>query len=119
MNHSTTQNRTVLLLAFVLHLPFSVSAQNQNSSLEVSNGLDPVTTLGIKIMSQPREERLVRGHTFHGDVRTLPQVPPHKFELPEREDPQITPMPYPGTAPVPQKPPSRGISTLSLSAPAP
>jgi hypothetical protein len=71
--------------------------------------------------SRPREDRLVRGHSFHGDLRTLPQIPPEKFERPEREEPQVSPVPLPGTetsnssaeAPV-QTPPSP-----SAPAPAP
>ena len=119
MNHSAARNRTARLPTLVLLLSFSVSAQNQNRVPELSGGRNPSGRAGITTMSHPREDRLARGHTFYGDVRTLPQIPPHKFELPERDDPQRMPVPYPGTSPVPQKSPSRGISAFSLSAPAP
>src|SRR5262245_34019171 len=45
----------------------------------------PVEAPGFRVMSHPREDRLVRGHSFEGDLRTLPQVPPEKFERPEFE----------------------------------
>src|SRR5947209_7011127 len=41
-----------------------------------SDDSKPVETPTFRVMSHPREDHLRRGHTFHGDVRTLPQVPP-------------------------------------------
>ena len=49
------------------------------------------------VMSHPREGRLRRGHAFYGDLRTLPQVPPRKFERPEFEAPVINPVRLPGS----------------------
>jgi mucin-19 len=57
----------------------------------------PAVAPGFRVMSHPREDRLVRGHDFQGDLRTLPQMPPEKFERPEFEEPKVTPVPYPGT----------------------
>jgi hypothetical protein len=43
------------------------------------------------------EGRLRRGHAFDGDLRTLPQVQPKKFERPEFEAPIIKPVQLPGS----------------------
>ncbi len=51
----------------------------------------------LRVTSRPREDRLRRGHAFHGDVRALPQIPPQRFERPEREDPESRPTTAPGT----------------------
>src|SRR6202140_3953487 len=53
----------------------------------------PVETPSFRVMSHPREDRLVRGYAFHGDVRKLPQIPPEKFERPEFEEPASKPAP--------------------------
>src|SRR5262249_20113578 len=58
----------------------------------------PIEAANFKVMSHPREDRLVRGHSFEGDVRTLPQIPPQKFEQPEFEATEITPVPSPGAS---------------------
>src|SRR6267154_3834494 len=52
----------------------------------------------FQVMSHPREHRLQRGRSFRGDLRTLPQIPPEKFERPEFEEPKVAPIPFPGTA---------------------
>ena len=71
----------------------------------------------FRILSHPRESRLRRGHTFQGDLRTLPQRRPRKFERPEFEAPKITPRLVPGTSsPVSQ---SAGIETETANAFAP
>src|ERR1700730_4316132 len=44
----------------------------------------PVEIPSFRVISQPREGRLQRGKSFQGDLRALPQVPPEKFERPER-----------------------------------
>jgi hypothetical protein len=75
----------------------------------------PVEAPSFRVISHPREEHLVRGHSFSGDVRTLPQVQPEKFERPELEEPKLTPAPFPGapaarttqTAPVQNTPSPR------------
>src|SRR6266850_1373106 len=58
----------------------------------------PAEVPTFRVLSHPREGRLQRGHSFHGDLRTLPQVPPEKFERPEFEAPAQSPAPYPGTS---------------------
>src|SRR5258708_7655432 len=58
----------------------------------------PLEDPTFRVMSHPREDRLMRGKAFHGDVRDLPQEKPLKFERPELEEPQIIPVPYPGTS---------------------
>ena len=40
----------------------------------------PARPLTFRATDHPREDRLVRGHSFHGDVRTLPQIPPARSE---------------------------------------
>src|SRR5882724_3480173 len=57
----------------------------------------PLQAPSFRATGRPREDRLLRGHAFHGDVRTLPQIPPEKFELPEREEPSPKPSVAPGT----------------------
>ncbi|MGB9105845.1 MAG: carboxypeptidase-like regulatory domain-containing protein, partial [Terriglobales bacterium] len=73
---------------------------------------------GVNVMRHPREEHLTRGKPFHGDVRTLPQVPPTKFERPEFEEPKVTPVPYPGAA-VAQGGMATSAAAANLNAPAP
>src|SRR5260370_2676908 len=82
----------------------------------------PSTAPAVRVMTPPTEHRLQRGKPFDGDVRTLPQIPPEKFERPEFEEPQVTPVPYPGTAIVPQgsaAPFAAGIPSISGPAPSP
>jgi hypothetical protein len=109
---------SVLLLAafFSLHL----RAQDQSTEQAVSTGTDPSlsNSSGVPTLHHPREDRLRRGQPFHGDLRTLPQVRPEKFERPEFEEPELTPIPLPGTSPVAQT--NAGVSSApSVSAPAP
>src|SRR6266849_6039358 len=42
----------------------------------------PVQAPSFRATGRPRQDRLLRGHAFHGDVRTLPWIPPEKFEVP-------------------------------------
>ena len=64
-----------------------------------------------------------RAASFDGDVRALPQTPRvRKRERPEREGPDITPVPFPGTsaaAGIPSEPLAGLEGAQSLSAPAP
>src|SRR5882724_3003296 len=80
----------------------------------------PVEMPSFRVMSRPREDRLMRGHVFHGDLRALPQIPPIKFERPEFEEPQVMPVPY-LAAPASSSPsaPATGTNALSPSVPAP
>src|SRR5207245_1523078 len=74
----------------------------------------------FQVMSHPREHRLERGRSFRGDLRTLPQIPPEKFERPEFEEPKVAPIPFPGTAFAPvQSAATSGTSAPSASNPAP
>jgi Carboxypeptidase regulatory-like domain/MBG domain len=72
--------------------PSAGGGQNQDQG-----DSQPAEAPSFRVMSHPREDRLVRGHSFEGDVRTLPQIAPEKFERPEFEAPKIAPVPYPGT----------------------
>src|SRR5207248_9053254 len=71
----------------------------------------------------PTEHRLQRGRPFHGDLRDLPQTRPVKFERPEFEEPEPTPMMAPGTDSPLQAPPNRlaplPVPGPSAQAPAP
>jgi len=102
----------------LLMLPVSFFGQDQNS--QTQNAPQPVGIPGFQVMSHPRESHLARGRSFHGDLRTLPQIPPRKFERPELAGPKITPVPYPGTTPHPvQNSVRQGANALSPSVPAP
>src|SRR5258708_4814682 len=80
----------------------------------------PVETPSFRVMSRPREDRLMRGRAFHGDLRSLPRIPPVKFERPEFEEPQVTPVPYAGTAAASSNQAAPvSASSLSPSVPAP
>src|SRR5689334_12645736 len=50
----------------------------------------PAQKPSFRVNSRPREGHLRRGRSFHGDLRTLAQVPPRKFERPERKEPKAT-----------------------------
>jgi hypothetical protein len=70
---------------------------------------------------EPRHHQLHRAEPFDGDLRALPQIQSvRKRERPEREGPDVIPLPFPGTAPagVPSEPDSVSI-VQGLSAPAP
>src|SRR5882724_983992 len=74
----------------------------------------------FRVMTHPREGRLVRGHSFRGDLRNLPQISPQKFERPEFEAPVTTPVLFPGTQPAAPRSMEMGrTSSASPSAPAP
>ena len=65
---------------------------------EADDNDKPAEMPAFRVMNHPREDRLRRGRPFHGDVRTLPQISPEKFERPEFEGPKRTPVPFPGAA---------------------
>ena len=73
----------------------------------------------FKGIRRPREGHLGRGRSFHGDLRTLPQIPPRKFERPEREEPKATRTRLPGTqtANPTQSAPVQSIPSLPAPAP--
>lgn len=104
---------------FTLAVPVA-SFGRQAPGLPTSSGTSDVSAQlpTFRVMSHPREGRLRRGHAFDNDLRTLPQVPPQKFERPEFEEPNLTPIPYPGTS---GKSPrtSQPVGTGSPTAPAP
>src|SRR5947209_1427715 len=99
MHHCTVRVSSVILLAFAALLPLSLHAQNQNPEDTVLSSADPnaASQPGESTKHQPREDRLRRGHAFHGDLRTLPQARPQKFERPEFEEPDLNPVMHPGT----------------------
>ena len=75
----------------------------------------PVEVPAFRVMSHPREGRLIRGRAFHGDVRTLPQTPPQRFERPEFEEPKVNAIPLPGT----ESNPSLSVPGVAPTPPAP
>ena len=90
-----------ILVSVFLSLCFCLTTFAQSSQSIQSEGL-PSVDPSFRVMTHPVEHRLQRGRPFNGDVRTLPQIAPKKFERPEFEEPEITPVPYPGTAAPPQ-----------------
>jgi uncharacterized repeat protein (TIGR01451 family) len=78
--------------------PSAGRAQDEAQGEDQGEGdAQPAVAPSFRVMTHPREDLLVRGHEFQGDLRTLPPTPPEKFELPEFEGPKVTPVPYPGT----------------------
>src|SRR5258708_3412604 len=108
-NHSKKQTRssgkttpeTVLLTSegSALKVEAQISKDRRAPGLPTTPnpGSPPAQARSWRATGRPREDRLLRGHAFHGDVRTLPQIPPTKFELPERDEPQPRPILAPGT----------------------
>ena len=113
MRHGVVRRWSALVLPFTFLLPVCVRGQ------EVTAQAPSSAIAGVNVMRHPREEHLTRGKPFHGDVRTLPQVPPTKFERPEFEEPEVTPVPYPGTAAVAQSGMATSAAAATLNAPAP
>ena len=93
-------------------------AQSDTVTPGVFDGQDRPTSPEVK--HEPREHHMQRGDAFDGDVRGLPQTLPEKRERPEREGPDITPAPFPGTTAAPSEPLTSGGGIVQgLSAPAP
>jgi carboxypeptidase family protein len=92
------------------------------SRTEADDSDQPARPLTFRATGHPREDRLMRGRSFHGDVRTLPQIPPEKFERPEHEEPPFRPTLAPGTTdpgPGTHTSPLSPVAPPSPSAPAP
>src|SRR5437763_891628 len=122
MRHHASGIRSVaLLLLFAALLSRPLYAQNQNTQQElpVSADLGLSASSGTTTMHHPREDRLRRGKPFHGDLRTLPQARPQKFERPELEEPELNPIPFPGASSAAQSSVSAVGSAPVISAPAP
>jgi len=119
MRHCSFRVRSLTLFVFAFLLPFSLYAQSQDlQAVPVSTDPNPASQSGIATLHHPREDRLVRGHSFHGDLRTLPQAPPQKMERPEFEEPVLNPIVHPGTPAAPSTP-AVSSSAPVISAPAP
>src|SRR5579872_1814708 len=135
MRHPVAALRSVTLLLFTIFLSFSIHAQSTQQELTISaddadsaSSTNSVSTVTTSNRPHPREDRLHRGKSFNGDVRTLPQTRPLKFERPEVEDPDPHPAFYTGaagTGSLPANTASTDIAsstnsiTPALSAPAP
>ncbi len=118
MRHGVVRRWSALVLPFTFLLPVCVRGQ------EVTAQAPSSAIVGVNVMRHPREEHLTRGKPFHGDVRTLPQVLPTRFERPEFEEPAVTPVPYPGAAAVGAAAVAQGgmatsAAAANLNAPAP
>jgi len=113
MRHGVVRGWSVLVLPFTFLLPVCLRGQ------EVTAQAPSSANAGVNVVRHPREEHLTRGKPFQGDVRTLPQVPPTKFERPEFEEPEVTPVPYPGTAAVAQGGMATSAAAPNFNAPAP
>ena len=68
---------------------------------------------------KPKEERLVKAHSFNGDLRNLPYRKPVKRERPEREEPEPNPTLYPGMVARTTATEPTGPSVPTINAPAP
>src|SRR5436853_5901001 len=116
MRHCAFRALSMVFCLFTFLLPFSLYAQNQVSADgSVQNGENGPSDRPVH---HPREDRLLRGKPFHGDVRTLPQVHPKKFERPEFEEPNLVPALLPGTEAVTQTGAGPLANAPSISAPA-
>ena len=110
MRHCFPRTMSAVWILFVCVLPASFLGQSQ----------PPHGIPKFQVMSHPQEGRLRRGHAFDGDLRTLPQVQPEKFERPEFEAPIIKPVPLPGSKSGPAQNQSGENANVPLpSAPAP
>jgi hypothetical protein len=67
---------------------------------------------------RPREQRLVRSHSWDGDLRSLPQTEPVRRERPEREGPDPAPRLLPGLPGI-EPAPSTSLPLPSQNPPAP
>src|SRR5882672_11843323 len=110
MRHILPRTLGAALTFFVCLLPVSLNGQKQPHA-----GLP-----SFRVMSHPRESRLRRGHAFSGDLRTLPQVQPRKFERPEFEAPLMKPVLLPGShSGLSQNPLTANTNVQAPSVPAP
>ncbi|MCM3871481.1 MAG: carboxypeptidase regulatory-like domain-containing protein [Pyrinomonadaceae bacterium] len=78
-----------------------------------------VPARGDNVSLKPKEERLIKAHSFNGDLRDLPRRKPVKRERPELEGPEPNPTFYPSTPPTSVTTPSAGPRVPDLNAPAP
>jgi hypothetical protein len=116
MRHGVVRRWSAFVLPFILLLPVCLRGQ------EVTAQAPSSAIAGVNVMRHPREEHLTRGKPFQGDVRTLPQVLPTRFERPEFEEPAVTPVPYPvaaGVGAVAQGGIATPAAAADLNAPAP
>jgi hypothetical protein len=102
------------------------TSSTNSSSLSQGNlntGLETQTQNGngrAKVSLKPKEVRLVRAHPFDGDLRDLPYTKPVEKDRPEREPPEIIPIPYPtGAGKQSSAPTGASASVAERSAPAP
>ncbi|HYY94425.1 MAG TPA: hypothetical protein VE713_07905, partial [Pyrinomonadaceae bacterium] len=66
---------------------------------------------------RPKAFRLVRAHSFDGDLRNLPDTKPEKKERPEREGPDVTPSVYVPPAGASQETSSEAAADSNAPAP--
>jgi hypothetical protein len=92
----------VFLSFFVSSTGFGQSLRPDGQTVQAQSEERPGAAPSFRVMTHPTERHLQRGRPFNGDVRTLPQTRPVKIERPEFEEPEITPVPYPGTVAIPQ-----------------
>ena len=71
------------------------------------------------INSGPQEQRLQRGGSFDGDLRSLPDAPPARVERPEVEEPFLAPSLAPGTVATAAAAPSAALAAVNEPAPTP
>jgi uncharacterized repeat protein (TIGR01451 family) len=69
------------------------------------------------VLGKPIELTMRRAGTSQIDLRTLPQVPPEKYELPEREQPEPHPVELPGAPTAPTAAPRNAVPQAAAPAP--
>jgi Carboxypeptidase regulatory-like domain len=92
------------------------AAQSDGTEVNRGAGLQPQGVAADRGTSGPIESRLVKANSFDGDLRNLPTVEPEKFERPEREQPEPSPMTLGGGNPTEEGAP---VSAPQPGAPAP
>ena len=83
-------------------------------------GLSPQHEAAAHAGPPPIESRLIKAHSFDGDLRDLPYVKPVHKERPEREPPDTVRVHYgPPTVAPAEGPDQAGVSAVEAAAPAP
>jgi len=119
-SHPTTAKKAKQAKEKILHAitPGRKMADADDDDNEFGGAAEIAKPVKPVVNRNPRQEKLVRGHAFNGDLRTLPQTPMLvKRERPEHSDPKITPKIYPGASSTASS--QAAVKSVAPSAPAP